>query len=132
MKYDYLQGMDGDGRMILPFLHNPADDERLIYVHVFRGEIEGSDSALATAEGAYLRHNRDDRPRGREIRSLSMGDVVVVHAPDGPKVLLCVTVGFAEIVDEDARERLLSIAERRAFGPVAAATIAEAGAEASI
>lgn len=55
--------------------------KRADYVSVWFDEIEANtiDEAL---EKIFAKHNRDDRPNGRGMRSLSISDVVVInHIP---------------------------------------------------
>lgn len=45
----------------------------------WEGEVTPRGSSVATCEFVYALLNRDDRPNARTHRSLSIGDVVVLH-----------------------------------------------------
>lgn len=108
MRYVYLQGMGADGGM-----PNPARQENIFYTAVAVGmvprELEGPDEGIA--EWLWARHNRDGRPRGTEIRSMSMGDILVIE--DRPYI--AIDLGWKRIVDEDLVAELVSAAGRMAF-----------------
>lgn len=133
MRYVYLQGMTAEGRMIFPHVSGGEDAVRLngseviFYSSVFWADsyltVDGKQPATPKqiAEDAFMAHNRDDRPRGREIRSMSCGDVVVVfYGPDGggpTHVLFCDISGFTELGGKVAAD-LADVARRNAYGVV--------------
>lgn len=132
MRYAYLQGFAEDGRMVFDGGSCREDveelnGERLHYVHVFdedapagydRSSESASERARAVAEWAFARHNVPDRPRGKEIRSMSVGDVVVVFATDGAVVFVARPLGF-DVVIGGAHVALVSAATRRAYATLA-------------
>lgn len=50
-----------------------------------------------TLEAIYLRHNRDDRPLRREMRSVSVSDVIVVTRAGKRQAYYVDNFGFAEV-----------------------------------
>ena len=50
-----------------------------------------------TFDAIYLRHNRDDRPLRREMRSLSVSDIIVVTRAGERKAYYVDSIGFAEV-----------------------------------
>ncbi len=81
------------------------------FVWVYDGENDGA-TPLETAERAFVEHNRGDRPRGREIRSMSVGDVIVTT--DGT-ALMCMPVGWEVIRNNRTAEALQGAAHRQAY-----------------
>lgn len=103
--YRYLQPFRLSGE---PTLHVPGlapsgkgGAHDFEFREVERGEIE-ADSPHTAAEQLFLIHNRDNRPRGREIRSMSVGDILVI---DGT-AWICETVGFRPLAPQET-ERLM-------------------------
>lgn len=125
MRYSYLQAFTNSGRMVFEAggadtAHVVAEDngDTIHYVYVFDGEIPAAPNAEAAAERAFVIHNRDDRPRGKEIRSMSVGDVVVVYAEEAgklPTVLVCRSSGFQEVTKQSAFRGLVDAARRKAY-----------------
>jgi len=54
---------------------------------------DGTTDVHRLAEQVFVRHNRDDRPDGREAPSLSVGDVVVVRG----RALGVDRIGFVDV-----------------------------------
>lgn len=70
MRYQILHNIDA------LFMRPYRPGDRLIEGHV--GELDGDHTPEVAAELVFARHNRDDRPDGRDAPSLSIGDVVVL------------------------------------------------------
>jgi hypothetical protein len=124
MKYRYLQG-HLNGRMIAPFdVARSEPSDMADYAFVYEGEVVVprsmymGDATMAAAELVFTEHNRDDRPRGREIRSMSVGDVVVLY-PEGRAAvaLFCAGIGFCQ-PDGRAQNALTAVADSRAAGTI--------------
>lgn len=91
MRYTYIQATSPDGRMPSRFQERPEDDS-VVLVAVYEGEAGALDHV-------FRLHNQPDRPHGESIRSMVVGDLVVVHPTNktGPKTYLCDTVGWTQI-----------------------------------
>ena len=63
------------------------------YRRVYAGPL----APTLTLDAIYLRHNRDDRPLRREMRSLSVSDVIVVTRAGERKAYYVDSFGFAEV-----------------------------------
>jgi len=50
-----------------------------------------------TLDDIYARHNRDDRPFGRNMRSLSMSDVILLARGEHVSAFYVDTIGFKEV-----------------------------------
>ena len=48
-----------------------------------------------TLEDIYMKHNRDRRPFGRQMRSLSVSDIIVLNRDGKPRAYYTDTIGFA-------------------------------------
>lgn len=94
-KYEYFQPC---GTTLFP----QSVDEMLRepYKKVFDGEVEWD--SVEGLEGSASRlfglHNRDDRPRRKEIMSMSIGAVIVF---DGQFLVACMPLGWAWIITHD-------------------------------
>lgn len=82
--FEYLQGEEFADRGFGP-----------PYKTVMEGEIDGI-SPMAACEKLWVMNNRDDRPKAQEIRSMSMGDVVVL---DRATAYRAEAVGWEEVED---------------------------------
>jgi hypothetical protein len=61
---------------------------------VERGTV-AAETPLAACEALFATHNRDERPMGFAVCSMSMGDIVTVAAPgEGPVAYACAMQGF--------------------------------------
>ena len=110
--YQYFQPKaDAEGRTVLLSFELDEDtiSERL-FQPVFRGAVgmwEKDGSAVASppqikdfytiAEALFISHNADDRPRGQEIRSMSVGDVLLITANRIQEALQVDSMGFREV-----------------------------------
>ncbi len=63
------------------------------YQRAYRGVL----APKVTLEDLYAKHNRDNRPFGRRMRSLSMSDVVVLDRGGQKKAYYVDTAGFQEV-----------------------------------
>lgn len=80
--------------------YNPGDP----LVCVYEGQVRAFDTLEATAEATFVEHNRDDRPTAHFAPSMSVGDVVIIHTPDGTVAMSCEPMGFTQVdipPDED-------------------------------
>lgn len=60
-----------------------------------------------TLEDLWVKHNRDSRPFGRQMRSMSMSDIIVIRRGSEKKAYYADTFGFAEVKDfEPEKERM--------------------------
>lgn len=66
-----------------------SEDYRKVYIGVLAPNV--------TPEDLFIRHNRDDRPYGQKIRSLSMSDIVVLNRGGESKAYYVDRVGFQEV-----------------------------------
>lgn len=84
----------------------PEDLEAAKYQVATRGgiaEIGSADKPLTKdeiLECIFEIHNRDDRPLGKVIRSLSTGDVVMLKVEDGQEWYIVDSVGFKQLTIE--------------------------------
>lgn len=81
------------------------------YQQVYRGVL----APTVTLEDLYAKHNRDSRPFGQRMHSLSMSDVVVLNRGGTEKAYYVDTVGFQEakrFLNPPARKRKLPLEER--------------------
>ena len=69
----------------------------------------------AGLEDLYVLHNRDDRPAGKTMRSLSVSDIVVLHTGKQAAAHYVDNIGFVEI--PDFAEKLKKIQERQNRSP---------------
>lgn len=135
MKYDYLQGVGSDGWLVQSVA--ALNGEFIHYIHVYSGawggsgetiwESDAKDAAELT-EAAWQAHNRATRVRGRQIRSMSVGDVLVVDDGADTSVWFCDSVGWVRLLADDAvtgavLNCLVSVGERRAYGTVETARL---------
>lgn len=111
MRYAYLQGFTSEGRMVDTVCAGKYDGEHLHYVTVYTETSPWDPRPEQITMMAWAKHNRDDRPRGHEIRSMSAGDVVVVN---NAQVFFCDSVGWAELTGEVA-QKLLDASKRNAY-----------------
>lgn len=53
----------------------------------WEGEVDRAEGEVLTTtlERLFMKHNRDDRPDGQLCPSMSIGDVVLLHADSGDK-----------------------------------------------
>lgn len=96
----YLYYQPAGGRLTLaPYASEDVQPEAA-YEMVYEGDVRVEDDAsdIDTLERIWLTHNADERPRGQEIRSMSVGDVVEV---DGRRWMAAV-VGFEPMGEEYA------------------------------
>lgn len=81
-----------------------------------QGTVEAT-SLDAAPEEVWLLLNRDDRPNAQQAPSLSIGDVVVLHTPDGDVTYACEPIGFRRLDDtpqwEDAEDYLTAVGKLR-------------------
>ena len=70
--------------------------KRADYEEKYAGEIESDAPIGAILDQVFIRHNRDDRPCGQTMRSLSISDVVVLEG----KPYYCDSWGWSEIPGE--------------------------------
>ena len=136
MRYDYLQSFDETGRMAMGDWNSP-----LFFVHVFRSAIPSgqarhflNNEPKRVLEWTFARHNDhgngvdgDNRPRGQEIRSMSVGDVVVITSGDDAdgfkpddaverSVWVCANMGWEQVAaDSEAAKALIDAADRKAY-----------------
>jgi len=113
--YTYLQTTTDDGRMVFPRIPT----EGVFLVNVYEGTIELDEHGVAALpERIWCEHNHPERPKGPVIRSMVVGDVLVIH--DGPSesgldsnsmVVVAASVGFVRAEGELA-ERAIRIAKR--------------------
>lgn len=112
MRYHYLQAVapDSKGRSFW----DPDHPTTTVYVNVFSEDFPRDGHPVTRIlETLWKRHNVDGRPRGPEIRSMSIGDVLVlIEEGADPAVYRCVRVGWEPLQDEDLVEPLVSVAER--------------------
>lgn len=108
LHYQYYQPKpDAHGRnMVMLGIDKPTD---WTYCEVYNGEVVTDSNVLSlstdpndfpvnnTLEEIFAIHNRDNRPRGREIRSMSVGDIVVIHG----EVWLVESIGFKKLEGAD-------------------------------
>lgn len=92
--YTYLQPTPDElGRN----MYDPAfgDSTPESYVIVVHGTVEIDDGASTTAilEAIWAANNLDSRPRGQEIRSMCVGDIVIVRA----EIHRAAIVGFEKL-----------------------------------
>lgn len=67
------------------------DDYRKVYTGVLAPQV--------TLEDLFTKHNRDNRPFGQKIRSLSMSDIVVLNRGGTEKAYYVDSIGFQEVKD---------------------------------
>lgn len=79
LHYTYYQplgpvGEERGGFMLTPGLDTPADHR---YIPVYEGTVTHRDEQdlMIALEAVWATHNAGDRPRGREIRSMCVGDI---------------------------------------------------------
>lgn len=110
MRYSYLQATDGDGRLVMP----GVETERVFLVNVLEGVTVRRDRR-ELPELIWQTHQNEggERPLAQTIRSMCVGDVIVLH--DGPSesglderalVLVVDTFGFARASEDLAREAI--------------------------
>lgn len=98
--YTYLQVHEkGTGRMVDP--HFPPTTDRLEAKLVYREKVPANEPPMAILERAWETHNRGDRPRPREIRSMCIGDMIYLHGRDRGRLYVCRTIGWGEITDRE-------------------------------
>lgn len=66
-----------------------SSDYKRVYAGVLSPEV--------TMEDLFIKHNRDDRPFGREMRSISVSDVLVVSRGGHKKAYYVDSIGFKEV-----------------------------------
>lgn len=76
--YTYYQPISTDPErrgvhILIPRVEAPQD---YTYLAVHEGDIEVGDHPVEALEQLWAEHNAPDRPRGPEIRSMCMGDIV--------------------------------------------------------
>lgn len=99
MKYDYTALTNiapATGKDLLVGLHGYKPEHPL--ARAYEGTIE-AENIHDVPEHAFVLLNQDDRPNAHQAPSLSVGDVVVVHTPDGDIAYKCEKIGF-EVLDE--------------------------------
>lgn len=57
-----------------------------------------------TLEDLWAKHNRDSRPFGRQMRSMSMSDIVLIRRGSEKKAYYADTFGFAEVKDFEQKK----------------------------
>lgn len=64
---------------------------------VFQGDLEGEEitNLRTAAQRIYDRHQNHRVAAPHNGRSMSVGDVVILHTPDGPFALACDPVGWS-------------------------------------
>lgn len=97
--YTYLQptpDVDG-GNTFYPVVGGPTPESYVIVIH---GTVEIDDGAPVTSilEAIWSANNLDTRPRGQEIRSMCVGDIVIV----GAEIHRAVIVGFEKLPEAEA------------------------------
>lgn len=93
MKYVYLQNQNP---MAMLYGYENGDTLDVVYT----GEVLANSYASAL-DFLFMIHNQDDRPRRKEIRSMSVGDVIGFLEDGQVKAVFAVAkVGFEEIADE--------------------------------
>ena len=110
--YQYFQPeADKDGRTVLFDweLDEAEELQERRFVPVFRGTVslyeqDGKTAAAPTdkdfrnmAELMFMLHNADDRPRGQEIRSMSVGDIILFTGNGVQEALQVDGCGFRDV-----------------------------------
>lgn len=101
MYYEYYQETN-------PTFHVLDDQtfERAKYTNVYndiitREQFDAIDDDIAVLEHLFAMHNADNRPRRTEIRSMSVGDIVVIQRGYGEnkivKSYVCDNFGWKQI-----------------------------------
>jgi hypothetical protein len=85
--------MDDHDRLTV-MLGNVLED-RQHYQHIPEFDCEMDGEPLEICERLFCTHNRDDRPRGRHVRSMSCGDIIEI---DGVEYVCC-SVGWSKVKD---------------------------------
>lgn len=102
------EGGSADTYEIYQIPHNSdADYLFLSYEHCadyvsaadYRRVYAGMLTPDTSLDDIYVRHNRDDRPFRREMRSVSVSDVIVLTRAGERKVYYVDSIGFVELTD---------------------------------
>lgn len=97
MKYDFTALTNiapATGKDLLVGLHGYKPEHPLARAHEGTVDCENMDDV---PEYVFVMLNRDDRPNAHRAPSLSVGDVVVVHTPDGDIAYACESLGFSRL-----------------------------------
>lgn len=62
------------------------------YELVYKGQME----RWETLDSIYSRHNRDDRPNAKSMRSVSVSDIIVTHKDNETHAFYVQPIGYAE------------------------------------
>ncbi len=92
--------VDQDGRPACARFDDTPYREGDRLVEVWQGEIDAApEDPFLAAEILYGLMNRDERPTGQYFRSMSIGDVALVHLHEGDNydVLVCKATGFDRV-----------------------------------
>ena len=106
MKYAYYQNVekDAEGRPLGFFGYQPG--QQLLFIE--RGEVEFAGSVTSLLEDLFGLHNMDDRPYRKKVRSMSVGDMVILELADGPQAWVVDHVGWKK-VELPSREALNAV-----------------------
>ena len=101
-KYTWIQVSTQDGRLVDPHVVDPQNSQEPVFaVAVYAGEED------AMEFGNIFRRHNIERPLGDKVRSMSVGDIVVIHDAGGEpaEAHVCCSVGFNLLggkVEQDA------------------------------
>lgn len=128
MRYTYLQATAPDGRMADVSYDSPPKlrDSELFLVNVYQGEVEPDAPANASGDPERLEriwtyHNIGEgppdagtpRPLQTTIRSMSVGDFVVLHPKLQPwRVYVCAPAGWGRVRTLGEIDRIHTLCER--------------------
>lgn len=99
MQYTYLQPIpDEQGRTVLL---NADESAGRIYTVVFEGLCPDAVGHKPRLEAVFALHNRDLRPLRFNIRSMSVGDIVILSPDVCPVAYICDSVGWKKISVRD-------------------------------
>lgn len=63
------------------------------YELVYKGQME----RWETLDSIYSRHNRDDRPNAKTIRSVSVSDIIVTHKDNETHAFYVQPIGYKQV-----------------------------------
>ena len=83
------------------------------YELVYKGQME----RWETLDSIYSRHNRDDRPNAKSMRSVSVSDIIVTHEGGEAHAYYVEPIGYKQVDDllpglEQAKKRSVAREER--------------------
>ena len=74
-----------------PYEHARGQIRQADYERVYTGVL----ARQTTLDDIYTKHNRDRRPFGQQMRSLSVSDIIVLNRDGKPRAYYTDTIGFA-------------------------------------